>query len=328
MLNHQLVTVCITTYNRKDLLPRAVSSVLNQSYPHLELVIVDDCSDDGTQEVVSELQKKDERIQYIRHEANKGLAAARNTAIFNCQGVYFTFVDDDDRWTENYLAEFVKVANNYKDDWCFCCGSITEDLLGQTVYANYNSLEGNLIDFIRQGYTPPVASQFYFTSTLQRCGGYNEEVRTGVDHDLWLTLAFQGVKIKSVDQYLSFPSEVMDVSRVKMTNSYQKRINGIINSLNVWKPTLVAHFGEEYFNCFHKAYLIREKKKFFRMYMLRFRLVKAWTVYCELDEVIPATEVLKSLAIATFLRLSIPVNRKKYVTRGSSLKIDVSAVAA
>ena len=324
MFENKIVTVCITTFNRKEMLNRAVESVLSQVYKHFELVIVDDCSSDGTEDYANKLVNKDKRIRYIRHDVNKGLSAARNTAIFNSKGTYFTFVDDDDSWKPNYLGEFVRLAENYDKNWCFCCGSITIDSLGQTVYANYRSLEGPLINYIRQGYPPPIASQFYFTSTLQQCGGYNEQIKNGVDHDLWLTLAFRGINIKSSDKYLSLPSEAIDVSRGKMTNSYQKRIKGIINSLSLWKPQLTAHFGEDYYRKFHDAYLLREKKKFFRLYMLKLNFIRALEIYREID--MPVKEVVKSLVIALLYRLKIPIKREKYVTRGSSLSVNVAAV--
>ncbi|MGB3586084.1 MAG: glycosyltransferase family 2 protein [Tunicatimonas sp.] len=324
MLEDKTVTVCITTFNRKEMLNRAVESVLNQTYAHFELIIVDDCSSDGTEDYANKLVSKDQRIRYIRHDVNRGLAAARNTAIFNSRGTYFTFVDDDDSWKPSYLDEFVRLAKGYDANWCFCCGSITIDSLGQTVYANYRSLEGPLINYIRQGYTPPIASQFYFTLTLQQCGGYNEQIKNGVDHDLWLTLAFRGINIKSSNEYLSLPSEAIDISRVKMTNSYQKRINGITNSLSLWKPQLTAHFGEDYYQKFQEAYLLREKKKFFRLYMLKLNFTRALEIYREIN--MPAKEVAKSLVIAFLYHLKIPIRREKYVTRGSSLSIKIAAV--
>ncbi len=324
MLEDKTVTVCITTFNRKEMLNRAVESVLNQTYAHFELIIVDDCSSDGTEDYANKLVSKDQRIRYIRHDVNRGLAAARNTAIFNSRGTYFTFVDDDDSWKPSYLDEFVRLAKGYDANWCFCCGSITINSLGQTVYANYRSLEGPLINYIRQGYTPPIASQFYFTLTLQQCGGYNEQIKNGVDHDLWLTLAFRGINIKSSNEYLSLPSEAIDISRVKMTNSYQKRLNGITNSLSLWKPQLTAHFGEDYYQKFHEAYLLREKKKFFRLYMLKLNFTRALEIYREIN--MPAKEVAKSLVIAFLYHLKIPIRREKYVTRGSSLSIKIAAV--
>jgi len=86
-----LVTVCITTYNRMDLLPKTLRSILDQTYKNIEVIIVDDCSTDGTEELIlTSLLKQDSRIRYIPHKENKGLAFARNTAINNAKGKYFT----------------------------------------------------------------------------------------------------------------------------------------------------------------------------------------------------------------------------------------------
>jgi glycosyltransferase involved in cell wall biosynthesis len=314
-----LVTVCITTFNRIELLPRAVKSVLQQTFDDFELIIVDDLSTDQTEEWVKQAMEEDNRIRYIRHETNQGLAAARNTAIFNAKGKYFSFVDDDDQWTERYLEEFVKVADQYDPQWCFCCGSITTDLLGQTVFGRYDCLEGELRDFIQQGYTPPIASQFYFTETLIACGGYDTRIKSGVDHDLWLNLAFNGIKIKSVDQYLSIPSEAIDFKRNKMTNSYEKRIHGITNSLNVWREKIEQHYGEAFFQRFVNAYLLREKKKFLRIYLMNFQFKPAYKLYLKIKNQTKLSEVIKSLAIAVILNANIPVRRKKYGIRGPNL---------
>lgn len=88
------VTVVITTYNRADLLPRAVESVLAQTYTDYEVIIVDDCSSDNTQDVVAGFD--DPRIRSFRHERNRGASAARNTGILNAKGEYVAFLDDDD----------------------------------------------------------------------------------------------------------------------------------------------------------------------------------------------------------------------------------------
>lgn len=298
-----------------DQLALAVHSVLEQTWDSFELIIVDDNSTDNTQKWVEQLQNREQRVRYIRHKQNKGLASARNTAIFNAKGKYFSFVDDDDLWTPHYLKEFVKVAEQYNEQWCFCCGSITEDLIGQKVYGRYDNLEGRLIDFIQAGYTPPITSQFYFTHTLQRIGGYNEQVKSGVDHDLWLSLAFNGIYLKSVDLHLSIPTEPIDFRRAKMTNVYHKRLSGIRNSLSIWKDALVSHFGYEFYKNFYNAYILREKKKFFRIYLLSFDIKKAYSLYKEIKNEMPITDVLKAFLIAIMVRMGIRVKRKKYIVR-------------
>ena len=71
------LTVIITTYNRANLLKDAIKSVLSQSFQDFELIVVDDCSPDNTEEAIKKFQ--DKRIFYLRHGENRGDAAAKNT---------------------------------------------------------------------------------------------------------------------------------------------------------------------------------------------------------------------------------------------------------
>ena len=107
------VSVIISTYNRANLLPRAVNSILAQTYTDFELIIVDDGSTDGTDEVI--LQFSDSRIRYVRHETNRGAAATRNTGIAHAKGEYIAFLDDDDECTPNRLADQVAVLDANPD---------------------------------------------------------------------------------------------------------------------------------------------------------------------------------------------------------------------
>ena len=90
------VSVIIPTYNRANLLPRAVRSVLSQTYLDYEIIVVDDCSTDSTPEVVAAW--KDERVRYISHSVNRRQSGALNTGIENARGEYVAFLDDDDEW--------------------------------------------------------------------------------------------------------------------------------------------------------------------------------------------------------------------------------------
>ena len=100
------VSVVITTYNRASLLPRAVDSVLAQTYEDYELVIVDDCSTDDTPEVMRTFA--DSRIRAIRHADNMGQSAAVNTGIRLARGEYIAFLDDDDEWVDQKLQRQVE----------------------------------------------------------------------------------------------------------------------------------------------------------------------------------------------------------------------------
>lgn len=111
-------TVVLNTYNRADVLPRAVASVLAQSEHDFELVVVDDGSTDGTAEVVAGFD--DARVRYIRRD-NGGLAAARNTGIAEARGTYVTFLDDDDEATPRWLDRFASRID-HEGAAVVCCG--------------------------------------------------------------------------------------------------------------------------------------------------------------------------------------------------------------
>lgn len=94
-------SVIIPTYNRESLLRRAIESVLNQTYPHFELIVVDDGSTDGTERLVKEFQ----RIQYFFQD-NQGVCTARNSGAEKATKEWMVFLDSDDELFPLSLAEF------------------------------------------------------------------------------------------------------------------------------------------------------------------------------------------------------------------------------
>ena len=95
------ISVIIPTYNRVNLLNRAINSVLRQTFSDFEVIVVDDSSEDDTKAVVETL--KDPRIRYICHDENRGAAAARNTGIRVSRGEHIAFLDSDDEWLSKKL---------------------------------------------------------------------------------------------------------------------------------------------------------------------------------------------------------------------------------
>lgn len=113
MQNNPLVTVYIPTYNRVELLKRAVESVRNQTYQNLEIIIVDDYSQDTTAEYLKEISKEDSRIRYFIKEKNSGACASRNIAINNAKGEYITGLDDDDVFLPERISLFLKYSTKH-----------------------------------------------------------------------------------------------------------------------------------------------------------------------------------------------------------------------
>ena len=108
MTDSPTVSVVIPTYNRADVLPRAIESVFEQTFQDFEIVVVDDGSTDDTETVVASYD--DERLTYIR-QPNQGANAARNRGIERARGSYVSFLDSDDELLPSHLARIVDTVS-------------------------------------------------------------------------------------------------------------------------------------------------------------------------------------------------------------------------
>jgi len=103
MSDNPLVSVVMPGYNCEDSITASIKSVLNQTMADFELLIVDDCSTDGTPEAIAELSSADSRIKAMQNKQNLGVAATRNRAVDTACGEYLAFIDSDDQWEPNKL---------------------------------------------------------------------------------------------------------------------------------------------------------------------------------------------------------------------------------
>src|ERR1700747_575102 len=101
-MSDPLVSVILTTYNRRGILPRAVDSVLNGSYRNLQLIILDDASTDGTDDY--RRKPRGARVRYLRMPVNGGVLRSRNRGFDEARGDIVTLLDDDDELVPDALA--------------------------------------------------------------------------------------------------------------------------------------------------------------------------------------------------------------------------------
>jgi teichuronic acid biosynthesis glycosyltransferase TuaG len=101
----QLVSILMPAYNAERYLSAAIESVLSQTYPQWELLIVNDGSTDGTQAMAERYQQQDPRIKVLNQNVNGGIAKARNRALDEANGRYIAFLDSDDLWIPDKLEK-------------------------------------------------------------------------------------------------------------------------------------------------------------------------------------------------------------------------------
>ena len=115
METNEVVSIIIPIYNVEAYLRQCLETVIHQTYPHLEIILVNDGSPDQSEEICKEFFRKDARIRYVRQE-NGGLSAARNTGIELATGDYITFIDPDDWVTEDYVEVLYRQLKKYDAD--------------------------------------------------------------------------------------------------------------------------------------------------------------------------------------------------------------------
>ncbi|AKP76102.1 Putative teichuronic acid biosynthesis glycosyltransferase TuaG [Priestia megaterium Q3] len=192
------ITCIVTTYKRPiSILQRAINSIVNQTYPNLELIVVNDAPQltELVEEIRVLLDKYDDSIsiKYLVQPNNGGACKARNTGIEHAKGKYVAFLDDDDEWLPNKLEKQYNLICKEEAALVYCSHyEINRDGAKKLVKEEL-AREGNHTDeFERLLLANFVGSTSYPLLRLEAVksvGGFDLNLKSSQDHDLWLRLA-------------------------------------------------------------------------------------------------------------------------------------------
>jgi len=179
-----LVTIFTITRNRCDLLPRAMKSILNQTYKNIEYIIIDSASTDETEKVVKNFS--DERIRYVQLDHNETFGHCINMAVHLATGKYVTELDDDDEYHLDKIEKQVRLFETLPDDYgmVYCWMTYFDNQTGKKVKELKENLKGNVIDKIldqpRVSGTPTL---LFKRDIFDIVGGYKEADEIGIESD-------------------------------------------------------------------------------------------------------------------------------------------------
>lgn len=178
-LKGPLVTVILPVWNRRQSVGRTIESVLAQSYPHWELIVVDDGSTDQTSDVV-ERYLEDRRIRLFK-QANKGASAARNYALAHAKGEIIAYIDSDNTWCAYYLAKTVSALQSHPNRDCVYFSQLVENPGRGLHYIRSHPFDR---DRLHREHYIDLNVFAHRRSVFEQYGGFDEQLTRLVDWDL------------------------------------------------------------------------------------------------------------------------------------------------
>jgi len=200
MSENPLVSIIIPAFNQGHYLGAAIRSALGQTYPHFEIIVVDDGSTDDTPMVVQSFA--DPRVKYHRQE-NRGLSGARNTGIRCSHGQLLTFLDSDDCFLPAKLTLLTSIMTSFPEIG-FCAGGANLiDEHGNPIHRRFESSILSQPQDLLLGNPFSVDSVLVKRGWQEKIGFFDESLRSYEDWDFWLRLALAGCPMRVIEQPVS-----------------------------------------------------------------------------------------------------------------------------
>lgn len=215
-----LVSIIIPTYNRPDLLRRAIKSALDQTYPNIEVIVVDDHSDND----LEQLRKEFPTVSFFRNSENRGGCFSRNRGIEESAGEYINFLDDDD---ELFPEKIELQAKKFDTSSIANLGFITanvDDIRSGKKLIKKNEVYGDIYRQLLAGFAVSgIESLLIKRDALIEIGGFDNNLKSSQEYDLMIRLS-EKYNVDYVDQILSRENRSTD----QISLNFNKKISGAI----------------------------------------------------------------------------------------------------
>ena len=253
------VSIIIPTYKNRGGLIVSIGSALRQSYPKIEVIVVDDNSPDSLERKntrqIMEAYSNDSRVIYLQHTENRNGAAARNTGINFSNGDYIAFLDDDDEFLETKIELQVKYLESHNEYDAVYCYSFVNDKK-EEIHPYEGDASILLLMCKTKMFTP---SLMFRREPVIEIGGFDESFRRHQDYELLLKFFSHGYKIGCLREYLTkvhslggnkpTPERMIDIKKQYLTAFEDVISKQEENKPGIRKEILAANYETIFESC-------------------------------------------------------------------------------
>ncbi len=230
-MNTTYFSIVTTVYNKQDYILNTINSVLQQTIPEFEIIVVNDGSTDLSLQTINNI--KDKRIN-VYTTKNQGAAAARNYGIEKAKYDYIAFIDGDDIWEPYFLEEICKLKTSFPHAEVFSTSSLKKkkNITIKPVYSFKNPENKNhlFLDYFTSSYIEPIlhsSSCVIKKSVFKKINYFDPTIKCGQDTDLWIRI---GLNYK-----IAFSTKICATYNINNDNSLDKSANQIEDKLKLQK---------------------------------------------------------------------------------------------
>ncbi|MFJ1490675.1 glycosyltransferase family 2 protein [Capnocytophaga canis] len=261
-----LFSIVIPTYNHAHLLGRCLDSIVNQTYPNWEVIVVNNASTDNTIEVIERYKKYN--VRYVNFNNDQGIAASRNVGLRVAQGDFVCFLDSDDWWKENKLEVCSLYTDNYDlihHDLDIVYSEKGKGKFRKKIRGRDISKDNFLEDVFMNGNPIKNSSVVLSTKFVKRIGFLDEnlDLKAVEDFDYWIRAFKAGAKVRYIPESLGYywmgnntSYRLIQIQRNRdIFNKYANEIKseqvlGLINKNLMFQEARIYHSNRMFFKAF------------------------------------------------------------------------------
>jgi len=271
LMDNILVTVILTTYDRPDYLSRALSSVVNQTYKNLQILVIDGKGLQETKDLVRKFRSKDDRIVHWVQDSNVvekatmygDVQRARNFGLGQSNGKYVAMLDDDDYWKPNKIEQQLFYAELY-DAALVSCQMEVHD--ATSTYIDKPALLPEYEDLLKSFNMSCTSSYFLRSIVLKAIGGFDTNLRSMHEYDIALKLAKLSYRIFVVQK----PLMTMNRDNANEKKFYYIKVAEVLDLYRLYGKDMLTYLGAKGFafnvikssllvSLFLMGFIVREK---------------------------------------------------------------------